>query len=146
MKVEKGKTITLEYTITTDKGGLIESSAGRGAPVTFAFGEQSGLPEGLNKHLEGMREGEEDEFELLPEDAFGTEDSGPVISMKRTEFPADADMSIGTRFQGELPGMSQTVNFEIIEHLGENLQVRLIHPLAGKTIRIKAKVIKIDKS
>ena len=37
MRVEDGKVVTLEYTITTEKGELIESSAGSGGPLTFLF-------------------------------------------------------------------------------------------------------------
>jgi len=39
MKVEKGKKVTMEYTITTDKGELIESSLGRGMPLSFVVGD-----------------------------------------------------------------------------------------------------------
>ncbi len=143
MKVDDGKLVTLEYTITTEKGELIESSAGRGAPLSFIFGTNSGLPEGINEHVKGMEKDEEKDFSLPPEKAFGTEDSGPTMKLPKNAFPENVEIKIGESFQGELPGTNQTVNFVITENLGEQVVVRLIHPLAGKTINIKAKVLEV---
>ena len=143
MKVEEGKVVTLEYTITTEKGELIESSAGRGAPLTFIFGSNCGLPEGVNEHLAGMDENEEKDFALPPEKAFGTPDSGPTMRLSKTAFPGDVDIKVGASFQGDMPGTNQTVNFVVTENLGEEVVVRLIHPLAGKTINVKAKILEV---
>ena len=66
MKVEEKKVVTLDYIITTEKGELIESSAGRGDPLVFLFGKSGMLP-GLDEALRGMEKGEEKEFDLPPE-------------------------------------------------------------------------------
>jgi FKBP-type peptidyl-prolyl cis-trans isomerase 2 len=44
-------------------------------------------------------------------------------------------------FQADMPGTNQTVNFVIVEDRVNDIKVRLIHPLAGKTIHIKAKIL-----
>ena len=146
MKVEDGKVVTLEYTITTEKGELIESSAGRGEPLTFIFGSNCGLPDGVNEHLRGMDENEEKDFNLPPEKAFGTPDSGPTMRLSKAAFPEDVEIRVGSSFQGDMPGTNQTVNFVVTENLGEEVVVRLIHPLAGKTISIKAKVLEVREA
>ncbi len=139
MKVEEGKMVTLEYTITTEKGEMIESSAGRGEPLVFLFGK-SGLIPGLDEAIRGMNEGEEKEFNLPPERAFGTIDSGPTMDLKKTQLPKGADFKVGSMFEAELPGLGQQVCFAILEDRINDVKVRLIHPLAGKTIHIKAKI------
>jgi FKBP-type peptidyl-prolyl cis-trans isomerase 2 len=139
MKVEEGKVVTLEYTITTDKGENIESSAGRGGPLVFLFGKSGMLP-GLDEGLRGMELGDEKEFDLPPEQAFGTVDSGPEMAIPRTKLPSEAETKVGTMFQANMPGTNQLVNFVVLEDRANDVKVRLIHPLAGKTIHIKAKV------
>lgn len=143
MRVEEGKLVTLEYTITTTTGELIESSIGRGETPTFAFGPSCGLPPGLIARMNGMVEGEEKEFELPPEEAFGTEVTAPTRELKRSAFPADADLKIGSLFQGDLPGTELSFKMKVIGQTGDSYIVRYLHPHAGKTLKIKTKVIKI---
>ncbi len=144
MKVEEGKVVKLEYTITTEQGALIESSAGRGEPIVFIFGTHSGLPEGVNEHLVGMDVGEEKEFSLPPEKAFGTIDSGPTKTLPKNALPKDVDVKVGASFQAEMRGTKQTVNFFVVENLANEVVVRLVHPLAGKTIKLKVKVLDVQ--
>jgi FKBP-type peptidyl-prolyl cis-trans isomerase SlyD len=143
MKVENGNVITLEYTITTEKGELIESSAGRGGPLTFLYGTNCGLPPGLTDELVGLEQGADKDFDLPPEKAFGTVDSGPTMNLPKKAFPQEIEIKVGASFQGEMPGTNQTVNFVVTENLGEEVVVRLIHPLAGKTIHIKSKILEV---
>ena len=144
MKVEPGKVITLDYIITTEKGELIESSAGRGDPLVFVHG-QGGLLPGVDGRLQDMVEGEEKEFVLQPEEAFGTTDSGPTMVINKQFLPDNAQTAVGSMFQGEVPGTNQTVNFVVMEDRASEVMVRLIHPLAGKTIHVKATIIKIEE-
>ena len=99
MKVENGKLITLEYTITTLQGELIESSIGRGEPLTFVFGTDSGLPVGITEALEGMEEDDEKELDIPPEKAFGTVDSGPTMPLPKNSFPEDTEIKVGGSFE-----------------------------------------------
>ena len=142
MQVEEGKFVTLEYTITTEKGEMIESSAGRGGPISFLFG-RSGLIPGLDEALRGMADGEEKEFDLPPEKAFGTIESGPTMVIPKTRMPKGDAIKVGSMFEADLPGTNQTVNMVVVEDRVNDVQVRLIHPLAGKTIHIKAKILNL---
>ncbi len=145
MKVEEGKQVTLDYTITTDKGEHIESSSGRGEPLKFIFGGQVGLPVGVIEELEGMEQGDQKEFDLPPAKAFGQIHDGPTMPVSKNAFPDDAVLIPGSSFEGTAPGTNQTVKFVILEDLQENVKVRLIHPLAGKSIHIKVKVIAVEE-
>jgi FKBP-type peptidyl-prolyl cis-trans isomerase SlyD len=144
MKVENGKKITLEYTITTQQGELIESSVGRGEPLVFVFGQESGLPVGITEGLIDMKVDEEREFDVPPEKAFGTVDSGPTMNLPKSAFPTDVEIKVGASFEGNLPNADDSVKFVVTENLGDKVVVRLIHPLAGKMLHIQAKVLKIE--
>lgn len=146
MKVEEGKLITLEYTITTEKGELIESSAGRGAPLTFVFGAATGLPVALTQELSGLAENEEKDFVLTSDQVFGTADTWPTMPLPKNAFPEGEKIKVGCTFQAEMPGTKTTVKFIIQENLSDKVIVKLIPEHAGKTIHIKAKVLEIRDS
>ncbi len=139
MKVEEGKMVTLDYTITTEKGEMIESSAGRGGPLVFLFGKSGMLP-GLDEAVRGMEVGDERDFDLPPEKAFGTMDSGPTMDIPKTRLPEDAGIKVGSMFEADMSGSGQTVKMIVLEDRVNDVQVRLIHPLAGKIIHINAKI------
>lgn len=144
MKVEPGKQVTLEYMITTEKGEQIESSQGRGAPLVFNFGTDCGLPSGVTEGIAGVEEDTEVEFDVPPEKAFGTRESGPEMMLPKSAFPQDVEIKSGASFQGTMPDSDQTVEFVIVENLNDKVKVRLIHPLAGQKIHIKAKVLSVS--
>ena len=144
MKVEDGKKVTLEYTITTQQGELIESSVGRGEPLTFVFGDETGLPVGITEGLVGMTVDDEKEFDVPPEKAFGTVETGPTMNLPKGAFPEGVDIKVGSSFEGNLPNADETVKFVVTENLGDKVVVRLIHHLAGKMLHIQAKILKIE--
>ena len=141
MKVEEGKIITLEYTITTDKGEMIESSHGRGAPLVFPFG-QSGILPGLSEELRGMSVGEERTFTLSPEQAVGEPKSWPSMEIKKSELPSEVSTKVGSMFEAAMAG-NQQVKFAVLEDRTNSVLVRLIPPLAGKPLQVKANITDI---
>jgi len=143
MQVTKGTIVTMEYRIETDKGELIESSVGKGAPIEFVFGEGKMLP-GIEKRIEGMKVGEEKEFEVPPAEAFGEKDGGPVREMEKREFPKDTIFRAGERFTARLPDDTGSVIFEIIENKATSVVVRFHHPHEGKTLRCRVKILNVE--
>jgi len=142
MKIGKGTIVTMDYRVETDKGELIESSIGKGAPIVFNFAEGKMLP-GIEKRIEGMEGGEEKEFDIPPEEAFGAKDSGPVREMEKKEFPKDTVFRASERFAAKLPDETGSVIFEIVENKATSVIVRFHHPHEGKTLRCKVKVISV---
>ena len=142
MKVEKGHTITIEYKIETDKGELIESSLGKGAPLEFTCGDGMMMP-GVEKRIIGMEEGEDKNFDVPPEEAFGATDSGPVKEMDKTEFPKETVFKTSEKFTARLPEDQGNVIFEIMENKATSVLVRFHLPHEGKTLKCKVKVLKV---
>jgi FKBP-type peptidyl-prolyl cis-trans isomerase SlyD len=140
MKVTKDRVVTLEYKISTDTGALIESSVGRGVPVTFIQGRGFMLP-GLDSRLDGMDTGEKKDVVLPPEEAFGTIEQQQTSFMMKKEFPADTAFSVGMKFQAKMPGSELKITIEVLEALDEKVKVRLIHPYAGKKIRCELTIV-----
>ena len=67
--VKDGMMISMEYTLKSPDGKLIESSKGR-EPLKYIHGQRMMIP-GLEKELTGMKVGGEKHVTVKPEDAYG---------------------------------------------------------------------------
>lgn len=132
MKIENGKQVKVDYSISVEGVGVIESSESRG-PLEYIHGEHS-LPMGLETQLEGMSKGEikEGEFEV----------EIPAMDMSKDEFPKEFEIKEGARFTGKR--QDQEVEFSIEKIETDKVVVRPVHPLAGKKLTYKVTVIEID--
>ncbi len=137
-KIAKGMAVRLHVTLTTPDGAVLESSDKSG-PVDYIHG-QGAMLVGLEKVLEGLVAGDAREGTIPAKDAFGTEESLPTKAMPRAEFPKDAQLDPGMQFQAKGPH-GEPVTFKVVKVNDQEVTVRFLHPLAGKDITFKVKVI-----
>ncbi len=140
MKVEQGKKIKMEYELGVADGATIESSAKRG-PLEYIHGGGKMLP-GLEKRIEGLGVGDEKEGVIPAAEAYGTEDSLPTMDIPRSNFPASEELKAGKPFEAK-DAQGNPIRFKIVEVHPDKVTVRLDHPLAGKDIRFKVKILEI---
>lgn len=140
MNIGKGLSVRIEYQLKIKGGDVIESSAKTG-PLQYVQGEGKMLP-GLEKRLEGLAPGEERAGEIPAGEAFGTEDSLPVKSMARKDFPAGVAPKPGLVFQASGP-RGEAVSFKVIAASADEVTVRLLHPLVGRDLEFKVKVLDV---
>ncbi|MFP4045868.1 MAG: peptidylprolyl isomerase [Candidatus Aenigmatarchaeota archaeon] len=103
-------------------------------PVTVIVGAEMVLP-GVEEQLEEMEVGEEREFELPPEKAFGERDSDNIETHPERKFED----------QGMTPYSGMRVNINgrvgrILSVSSGRVKVDLNHPLAGKTLEYELEV------
>lgn len=140
MQIGEGTVATLAYDITTEGGEIVETSDISG-PITFLHGTGALIP-GLDKNCEGMGQGEEKTFSLPPEEAFGTEESAPQKMITKAEFPSGAKLEVGVSFEAGM-GNGQTIQLKVASVDGDNVAVKMIHPLAGQTLGMHVRVLGI---
>lgn len=133
MKIDNGKTVKVDYSISVEGVGVIESSESRG-PLEYTHGVHS-LPMGLESQLEGLATGDE------KEGSFEVEI--PTMDMAKSEFPKDFDLKEGARFTGKR--QDQEVEFSIEKVTDDKVVVRPVHPLAGKKLTYKVTVLEVSK-
>lgn len=138
MKITKDTVVTLSYTLSREDGEIVETSALTG-PVSFIYGEGAIL-RGLDEKLEGMEAGQEATFEFAPEQAFGRPEDAPRKRIPRREFPKEAQLEKGTRFEAGIPG-GQRITLEVTEVGKDDVEVRMIHPLMGHSISMTVQVL-----
>jgi FKBP-type peptidyl-prolyl cis-trans isomerase 2 len=132
MKIENGKQVKVDYSISVEGVGVIESSESRG-PLEYIHGENS-LPMGLETQLLGLSKGDKKEGDFEVEI--------PTMDMTKEEFPKEFDLKEGARFTGKR--QDQEVDFSVEKIEKDKVVVRPIHPLAGKKLTYKVTVIEID--
>jgi FKBP-type peptidyl-prolyl cis-trans isomerase 2 len=140
MKIGKGLGVRIEYQLKIKGGDVIESSA-RSGPLQYVQGEGRMLA-GLERRLEGLSPGEERTGEIPAGEAFGTEESLPIKAMARKDFPSGVTPSPGLVLQAKGP-RGEAVSFKVITATVDEVTVRLLHPLVGRDLEFKVKVLSV---
>jgi FKBP-type peptidyl-prolyl cis-trans isomerase SlyD len=141
MKIGTGLSVSIEYELKVKGGAVIESST-RSGPLRYQQGAGKMLP-GLERRLEGLSPGDQRSGEIPAADAFGTEDSLPIKEMAPREFPAGVTPKAGLVFQAKGPH-GEMVSFKVIAAGGDKVQVRLLHPLVGRDLEYKVRVLSVS--
>ena len=139
LQVQTGTSVTLHFSLALENGHIVDSNF-EGNPATFSVGDGNLLP-GFESSLLGLEVGDEREFLISPENAFGQHNAQNVQAVDRGNFD-ESELEIGSilSFQngdGELPG--------VIIALEENqVMVDFNHPLSGKNIVFQVKIVEIN--
>ncbi len=139
MTVQNGRQVSFDYTLTVD-GEIIDSSTGRG-PLVYEHGDGKIIP-GLARQLEGMGEGEEKEIVVVPEEAYGQVDPKATREVPKTSLPKDLEPKAGTMLMMRSES-GQAFPVKIAEVKPESVMIDMNHPLAGKTLTFKVKIVSI---
>lgn len=140
MKIGAGLSVRIEYELKVKDGAVIESSQKTG-PLEYRQGTGKMLP-GLERRLEGLSAGEQRSGVIAAAEAFGTEDSLPIKQMARQEFPSTLTPRPGLVFQAKSPN-GEEISFKVIEATPDKVAVRLLHPLVGRDLEFKVKVLSV---
>ncbi len=136
MKIEKGRRVTLKVDLSVAGGQQLEKNQ-----VEFIFGSGAMLC-GLETVLAGLEPGAKREGVVKAKDAFGNPAMHPVKRMKRTEFPKDLELKVGEKLVAK--GVNDmNVIMQIEKVAGDDVDVRLVHPLAEKDIKYAVEVVQV---
>ena len=136
VQIEAGRRVKLKVHLAVVGGETIEQSV-----VEYIQGGGKMLP-GLEHALEGLESGARKEGVLTAREAFGNPALSPHKQMKRSEFPAEAQLTAGERFTAKgINGADVVLSIDHIE--GEDIDVQLMHPLSDKDIRYEVEVLSV---
>jgi FKBP-type peptidyl-prolyl cis-trans isomerase 2 len=138
VKIEKGKRVTLKVDLSVSGGQQLEKST-----VEFIQGSGKLLP-ALEAILEGLEKGARKEGILKAKDAFGNPALHPLKKMKKTDFPKDTPLVPGEKLvaaSADKAHMNVILKVEKIE--GDEVEVRLVHPLAEKDLKYVLEVVNV---
>lgn len=137
MQIEKGRVVTIEYTLRDDDGDVIDTSEGE-EPMVYLHGVGQLVP-GLEKALETRGAGDKVKVSVAPEDGYGTWDPEQVMRVPRERLPADAEPEPGMELTGSDPDGDEIL-LRVIEVEGGVVTLDANHPLAGRTLHFDVDV------
>jgi FKBP-type peptidyl-prolyl cis-trans isomerase 2 len=137
VKIEHGRRVRLKVHLSVVGGDTLEKSV-----VEYIHGGGTMLP-GLERVLQGLEAGAKKDGVLKAKDAFGNPSMHPAKKMKRGEFPQDAKLRLGERFMAKGPDGATDVVLAIEKLAGDDVEVRLVHPLAEKDLRYELEVLSV---
>ena len=146
MKVKKGDTVTVEYEGKFEDGQVFDSSnkGGEVHPLSFEAGAGQ-VVKGFDNAIIGMEKDEEKEFTLKPEEAYGDRKPELEQAIPRDKLPQDQEPKEGMMLMVGTPdGRQMPVKITKVDK--DNVTIDLNHPLAGKTLVFKLKVVEIKSS
>ena len=138
LQIETGMSVTLHFSLVLEDGHIIDSNF-ESEPATFSVGDGN-LLSGFESTLMGLVNGDEREFTIPPEQAFGQHNPQNVQAVERGNFDQE-ELELGAMFSfqngdGELPGV-------IVDVDDNEVVIDFNHPLAGKNIIFQVKIIDI---
>jgi len=141
MTVKKGDKIKVEYTGTLEDGTVFDSSVGKD-PLEFEAGSGKVI-KGFDDAVIGMKKDEEKEVKIECKDAYG--DPNPQMKQKipREQLPKEQEPKVGMMLGLKSPD-GQQFPARIAEITDKDVIVDLNHPLAGKNLNFKIKIIDIS--
>ena len=91
-----------------------------------------------------MKEGDEKEVTITPKEGYGVSDPKMVRLIPKNKLP-EKPLKVNTVIAVELPE-GVRVGARVVKNTDEGVIIDINHPLAGKTLRFKIKLLKILKS
>ena len=138
--IHDGSTVQIDYTLTVD-GAVVDSSDGR-EPLKYVQGKGQIIP-GLERQLAGLRVGDAGDFTVTPEDGYGSVNPKAFMEVKKDQLPKDVTPQVGMVLRGMGPdGNPFRARIHKIDQDAVTLDMN--HPLAGKTLQFKVKVVGVS--
>jgi len=141
MKVSAGKKVSIEYTLRLKDNTVVDTNVGS-EPLTYIHGAHQIIP-GLEKALEGMKIGDTKQVIVKPEEGYGAVDENAFVEVSKEKIPKEA-LKVGARLQGR-NARGQIVRARVAEIKEKTVILDFNHPLAGKTLYFKVKVLDIQE-
>jgi len=136
MQASTDKVVSMHYTLTAPDGEVLDSSQGKD-PLVYLHGHGNIIP-GLETQLAGKSAGDKLVAEVPAAEGYGEHNPERIVEAARSQFPPDAELEAGMRFQANTPQGPQVA--QIIKVEDETVTVDTNHPLAGVDLKFDVEI------
>ena len=132
----------MTYTLTVDGKVVDERLDAGGYEYKAGTGQ---IPRGLDLGLQGLQAGEEKTVVVAPEEGYGLSDPAKVRRIGLSVFGSMAkDLKIGAEVNGLMSGRTAAGRVTALD--GKQVTLDFNHPLAGRTLTYKVKILAVTSS
>jgi len=142
MQISENKVVSIHYTLTNDKGEVLDSSSGK-APLAYLHGNKN-IIIGLENALAGKKVGAKFSISIPPKEAYGLHDEALIQVIPKNVFQGIGDIEAGMQFQAKSDEGIQVVTVTKVD--GDKITVDGNHALAGETLTFDVEVAEVREA
>ena len=136
--IKPGKFVSLTYSISDRAGNTLEYND---LPVSYIHGGDRELIGGMDEAVAGKSAGDEVEVEVNPEQGFGEHDPSLPFTDDLSNVP-EQFRHVGAEVQMRNEA-GEVKSFFVTRIEDGKLTVDGNHPMAGKTLRVRVKILEV---
>jgi len=142
-KIKQGDKVSIEYEGSFNNGEVFDASKNHGKPLDFEIGAKMVIP-GMENGIIGMEKGEEKTIHIEIADAYGKPNPQAVQKVPKANLPKEEgkEIEVGMMLMAQLPN-GQGMPGKITEVKDQEVTVDFNHPLAGKALNFKIKIVDV---
>lgn len=140
VQIKEGDMVKIKYTGSFDDGEVFDSSDKHEAPLEFKVGGGQVI-KGFDDAVLNMETDEEKSFRIEPKDAYGDHNPDMIKKLPKDKLPQEVKK--GSMLMMQLPNGTQ-LPVQVTEIADDFVSIDLNHPLAGKALNFKIKVVGIN--
>ncbi len=142
MKIAENTVVAFNYVLKNEKGEILDTSFGNGAPLEYLHGAQNIIP-GLEKELSGLEAGDKKSVKVVPEEGYGIRKPELEISIPKTSIEFSGEITPGMRFHAE--DANGAIHAFTVKEVTPDGNVKLDgnHALAGETLFFDVEIVSV---
>jgi FKBP-type peptidyl-prolyl cis-trans isomerase SlyD len=147
MQITKNTVVSLSYILKHDdaNGEIIEETKA-GDPLVFLYGNGQMLPK-FEDNLSALKTGDDFEFILSSEDAYGEMDQDAIIDLDKNIFMVEGKIDDELLTIGNIIPMrddqGHMLQGTVVSIGNETVRMDFNHPMAGNVLHFKGKIIDV---
>jgi FKBP-type peptidyl-prolyl cis-trans isomerase SlyD len=142
VEITADRVVLIHYTLKDDAGAVIDSSSGAD-PLAYIQGHGS-LVAGLEKALEGKKDGDTVAVSVSPADGYGKYDAALIQRVPKRSLQGSGEIKKGMQFQGQTPDGMRL--FTVTAVVGDMITLDGNHPLADKTLHFDVDIVSVREA
>ena len=138
--VKNGDTVSIHFTGSLEDRTVFESSL-ENQPLTFKVGNAEVIM-GIDESVIGMKESQEKEIHISSDKAYGSIEKELRVIIKKEELPKKLELKLNSELH--IPNEDgDPYRVRISEITEDSVELDGNHPLAGKNLFFKIKLVEI---